>query len=218
MGTESVAGAGLDRRALVKPFGMAACATRLGPLLIVLALVLAGCDTRTLDAAETRARVAWREAGVQHRRRVEILPPLLATVRAHAPQEREVVAEVEAALQMADAAPADDGLLTDPVRWPDFIRSRIRLSNAIQDLLATVERYLDLKRNAAYLPLRSQLLDSLDRAAVARGDYNAAARIYNAELNGWWSGRLARQRHPDAKPLQLFTGLPTTGDSGAARP
>lgn len=181
----------------------------LWPLLVLVALGLAGCGEDTLAASEARARLAWDQTCLQHGRRAEILPALLDAVRAGAPQEREVVAEAAAALQEYRLVPVDEGTPTDPARWREHLRTLIRLSDAVQRLLGTVERYLDLKRSAGYLALRAQLLDAQDRAAVARGDYNAAARDHNAELEGWWSGPLARLRHPGARPLQLFTGLPT---------
>lgn len=174
---------------------------------LLIALPLGGCDGGTLPASEERARSAWDQVRTLNQRRAEVLPSLLAVVERHAPQEQEVLKEVADALEAANRVRVDETTPTDPVRWQDYLGTQIRLSNAVQNLLAAVERYLDLKHSSNFLVLRSQLIGLQDRAAVARGDYNAAARAYNAELEGWFSGWLARSRHPNARPLQVFTGL-----------
>ena len=76
-----------------------------------------------------------------------------------------------------------------------------------------MERYPDLKSNANFLALQSQLVGTENRIAVARRDYIEAVRDYNTEIRtipGRW---IAAAMYPNAKPMETFTAT-----SGSERP
>ena len=102
---------------------------------------------------------------------------------------------------------------TNPQRFREFQEAQNQLTGAIGRLLATVERYPELKSNANFLALQSQLEGTENRIAVARRDYIEAVRQYNTELRTipgrWVAGIL----YPDAKPMETFTA-----SAGSERP
>ena len=80
-------------------------------------------------------------------------------------------------------------------------------------LLVTVERYPELKSNANFLALQSQLEGTENRIAVARRDYIETVRAYNTELRtipGRW---IAAIMYPNAKPMETFAAT-----AGSDRP
>ena len=88
-----------------------------------------------------------------------------------------------------------------------------QLSGALGRLLVTVERYPELKSNANFLALQSQLEGTENRIAVARRDYIETVRGYNTELRtipGRW---IAAIFYPDAKPMETFAAT-----AGSDRP
>ena len=92
-------------------------------------------------------------------------------------------------------------------------RRRTSSPGALGRLLVTVERYPELKSNANFLALQSQLEGTENRIAVARRDYIEAVRAYNTELRtipGRW---IAAIIYPNAKPMETFTAT-----AGSDRP
>jgi LemA protein len=103
--------------------------------------------------------------------------------------------------------------VTDPQRFREFQDAQNQLSGALGRLLVTVERYPELKSNANFLALQSQLEGTENRIAVARRDYIEAVRAFNTELRtipGRW---IAGFLYPDAKPMETFTAT-----AGSDRP
>jgi LemA protein len=107
----------------------------------------------------------------------------------------------------------DASTVTDPQKFKEYQDAQNQLSGALGRLLVTVERYPDLKSNANFLALQSQLEGTENRIAVARRDYIEAVRAYNTELRtipGRW---IASIFYSDAKPMEAFTA-----STGSERP
>jgi LemA protein len=112
----------------------------------------------------------------------------------------------------------DASTVTDPEKFRQFQEAQSQLSGALGRLLATVERYPELKSNASYLALRSQLEGTENRIAVARRDYISAVQAYNTELRtipGRW---VASILHPQAKPMETFTATAGSNSPPPVRP
>ena len=107
----------------------------------------------------------------------------------------------------------DASTVTDPQRFREFQDVQNQLSGALGRLLATVERYPDLKANTNFLALQSQLEGTENRIAVARRDYIEAVRSYNTELRTFPGRLIAGVLYPDAKPMETFAA-----NAGAERP
>lgn len=113
---------------------------------------------------------AWSDVDVQLRRRYELIPNLVETVRGYARHEREVLAEVIAA---RDRAAASNG------RAAQQAEDENRLVRSVNTLLARAEAYPELKASANFLQLQQELVNTEDRIAAARRFYNANVREFN---------------------------------------
>jgi LemA protein len=134
-------------------------------------------------------------------------------VKGYAAQEREVLTQVTEARARATQVRVDALTITDPQKFKEYQDAQNQLSGALSRLLVTVERYPDLKSNANFLALQSQLEGTENRIAVARRDYIEAVRAYNTELRtipGRW---IASIFYSDAKPMEAFTA-----STGSERP
>ena len=177
------------------------------------ALPAAGCGVNTVPTLQERANASWGEVQNQYQRRADLIPNLVETVKGYAQQEREVLTGVIEARAKATSIKVDASTVTDPAKFKEFQDAQNGLSGALGRLLVTVERYPDLKSNANFLALQSQLEGTENRIAVARRDYIGTVRDYNTELRtipGRW---IAAVLYPDAKPMEVFAAT-----AGADRP
>lgn len=174
--------------------------------LLALALPLAGCGINTIPTYEQNAKAAWSEVLNQYKRRADLIPNLVETVKGFADQERTVLTEVvEArakATQVQANIPAD--ILTNPEAMQKFQEAQSELGGALGRLLAIVERYPDIKSGQNFLALQSQIEGTENRIAIARRDYIEAVRAYNTEITTF-PGRLWRAfLYPSAKDMATF--------------
>ena len=170
-----------------------------------LALQLAGCGVNTIPTEEERAKAAWSEVLNQYQRLADLIPNLVETVKGYAQQEREVLTAVVEARAKATSIKVDASTITDPEAFKKYQDAQAQLSGVLGRLLAIQERYPDLKSNANFLALQSQLEGTENRISVARRDYIEAVRVYNTELKTFpgviWANILYRGN----KPMETFT-------------
>jgi len=141
-------------------------------LILATLIVLSGCGINNIPTFDEAVDAAWSEVQNQYKRRAELVPNLLETVKGFAAQEKEVFIEVtEAAFEQ-------------------FQQNQAGLGGALSKLMLVAERYPDLKSNENFLQLQNQLEGTENRIAVARGDYIKAVQRYNTELRTipgrWW--------------------------------
>lgn len=180
---------------------------------MALALGLSACGINNVPTLEEQAKAAWSEVQNQYQRRADLIPNLVETVKGFAQQEREVLTQVTEARARATQVQVDASTVTDPEKFRQFQEAQNQLSGALGRLLATVERYPELKSNANFLALQSQLEGTENRIAVARRDYISTVQAYNTELRtipGRW---IAAVVYPEAKPMETFTAT-----AGSERP
>ena len=176
-------------------------------------LGLSGCGVNEIPEKDEAAIAAWSQVLNQYKRRADLVPNLVATVKGYAQQERETLtAVVEARSKVAQMALPKD-LLENPQAFKQFQQNQRALSSALSRLLVVVERYPDLKSNQNFLALQSQLEGTENRISVARRDYIKAVQAYNTELRTipgrWW----AKFLYSDARPKENFS----TEDPGMAK-
>jgi LemA protein len=173
---------------------------------VALSVTLSACGAiNTIPTLEERAKSSWSEVQNQYQRRADLIPNLVETVKGFAQQEREVLTQVTEARARASQVKVDASTVTDPQKFREFQDAQNQLSGALGRLLVTVERYPELKSNANFLALQSQLEGTENRIAVARRDYIEAVRAYNTELRTIPSRWVAAIFYPDAKPMEKFT-------------
>jgi len=116
---------------------------------------------------------AWSQIDVQLKRRLDLIPNLVETVKGYAAHERETLDAVIKARNSALAAPDTPGAQAAP---------NAELSGAIGRLIALGEAYPDLKANQNFLALQEALSATEGRVAYARQFYNDAVLDYNNKL------------------------------------
>lgn len=147
-----------------------------------LSLALAGCGINNIPAKDQAVKAAWANVQAAYQRRVDLIPNLVATVQGYANQEKSVLEAVTQARARATSVTIDASQISDPAAFQRFQQAQAQLSGALGRLLAVSENYPDLKSNANFLALQSQLEGTENRIEIARRDYNAAVQDYNTEM------------------------------------
>ena len=147
-----------------------------------LALTLAGCGVNSIPTKDQAVKAALANVQAAYQRRSDLIPNLVATVQGYANQEKSVLEAVTQARARATSVTIDASQISDPAAFERFQQAQAQLSGALGRLLAVSENYPDLKSNANFLALQSQLEGTENRIEIARRDYNAAVQDYNTEL------------------------------------
>jgi LemA protein len=171
----------------------------------LLGLSVASCGYNTIPTLDENAKAKWAEVQAQYQRRADLIPNLVATVQGYAKQEKEVLTQVAEARARATQIKVDASSLTDPDKVKQFQDAQAQLSGALGRLLAVSEAYPDLKSNANFLALQSQLEGTENRINVARRDYIEAARDFNLALRTFPTVLWAKTFFSSEKPLAEFT-------------
>jgi LemA protein len=150
-------------------------------LIGVLAPLVSGCGYNSLVSADESVKAAWAQVENVYQRRADLVPNLVNTVKGSAQHEEKVLTEVTAARASATQVKLSADDLTDPEKVKAFEEAQARLSSSLGRLIATAEAYPDLKANAAFRDLMSQLEGTENRIAVERKRYNDAVRDYNVK-------------------------------------
>ncbi len=189
--------------------------SRLGVVMTILTigLTLSACGYNTIPTLEEQAKARWADVQNQYQRRADLIPNLVATVQGYAAQEKNVLTAVIDARAKATQVKVDASQLTDPEKLKAFQDAQNQLSGALGRLLAISENYPDLKSNANFLALQSQLEGTENRIAVARRDYIEAVRAYNTALRTFPTVIWAKTAFSGNKPMAEFTA-----SEGAEKP
>jgi LemA protein len=145
-------------------------------LLIVLVVMYNG-----LVKLRNRVESAWAQIDVQLKRRYDLIPNLVETVKGYAAHEKETLDAVITARNSAMAAQSPH----------DQAEAENVLSGALKSIFALSEAYPDLKANQNFLNLQEELTSSEDRIAYARQFYNDTVNRYNTKTQTFPSVLLA---------------------------
>jgi LemA protein len=175
---------------------------------IVVVLVLAGVVSYNRFVSQKNLiRDAWANIDTELRRRYDLIPNIVETVRGYAAHEREVLENVTQARAMATGAtgsPAEQAAAEGP------------LVAALRQLFAVVENYPDLKANQNFLALQAELTNTEDRLQTARRFYNANVRDYNRRVQSVPSNVIANMfRFEEEEFFEVEEAL--RGDAGVPR-
>jgi LemA protein len=155
-------------------------------LFVMLIAVVASCGgVKKYDALVEANAVCdqkWADIETELQRRYDLIPNLVATVKASAAHEEKVLAEVTAARASATQIKLTADDLSDPAKMAEFTEAQSALTGALGRLLVTQEAYPDLKANAQFHDLMIELEGTENRIARSRQEYNDAVKTYNAEL------------------------------------
>ncbi len=136
-----------------------------------------------LVRSRNQAENAWSQIDVQLKRRLDLIPNLVETVKGYAAHERETLEAVVNARNAAIAAPD-----TPPAQ----AEASNMLSGALGKLFALSEAYPDLKANQNFLALQEELTATEGRVAYARQFYNDSVLTYDNKLESFPSVIIAK--------------------------
>ena len=128
----------------------------------------------TLVKMRNRVKEAWADIDVQLKRRYNLIPNLIETVKGYAAHEKKVFTDVTEARSKAMQAEASGDV-------GKTLEAEKGLTGALKSLFAVAESYPDLKANQNFLDLQAQLTDTEDKIQAARRFYNGNVRDFNTK-------------------------------------
>lgn len=134
-----------------------------------------------LITSRNRVDEAWSDIEVQLKRRYDLIPNLVNTVKGYAKHEQGTLDQVTEARAKATSMTLDPTKL-DAEQIIKFQAAQGELSSALGRLLAVAEQYPDLKANQNFSQLQSDLTDTEDKIQASRRFYNGNVRDYNTKL------------------------------------
>jgi LemA protein len=141
-------------------------------LVVVIVAVLAGMYNRLVQL-NVKAQEAWSDITVQLKRRADLIPNLVNTVKGYAAHESgvfEAVTQARAAVvSAADAGPAAAA------------KAEGELTSTLKSLFAVAENYPDLKASQNFQDLQTQLTDTEDKISASRRFYNSVVTAFNTK-------------------------------------
>jgi len=153
-------------------------------------------------ALRNRAKEAWSDIDVQSKRRYDLIPNLVETVKSYASHEKELLEKVTQARTQAMGAQT----IKEKGEAENF------LSSTLKSLFAVSENYPDLKASVNFLELQRELRDTEDKIQASRRFYNTNVRDLNIKIESF-PDRLIAQTF-NFKPMEFFE----IGESAAREP
>ena len=149
----------------------------IGIVVIVLIIICMGFlnSYNSLQIMDENVNSKWAQVDNQLKRRNDLIPNLVATVKGYAQHESQIFSDVANA-----RAKLSGSLKTDDLK--SVQQSTNELNGALSRLLLVVERYPDLKADKNFIALQDELAGTENRIAVARMDYNESVKTLNAKI------------------------------------
>ena len=177
-------------------------------LLIIIVLLIIGAfiffkDYNNIQNQDEAVAASWSEVVNQYKRRADLVPNLVNTVKGYASHEKDVLTQVTNARAKVGSVQINADQLSDPALFSKFQQAQSELSSALSRLIAVSENYPDLKANTLYQDLMSQLEGTENRITVARGRYIQTVQSFNSyirKLPTKWVADIIGQQ-----PKQQFT-------------
>ena len=146
----------------------------------------------------------WSQVQNQYKRRADLIPNLVATVKGYAEHEKGTFVEVTEARSKVSQMNINADTLNNPAAMQQFADAQAGLSGALSKLMLVVEKYPELKANENFMALQSQLEGTENRITVARKDFIEAVKLYNLELRTMPGKLVAAIAHPSAQVKETF--------------
>jgi LemA protein len=157
-------------------------------MILIVSLVLIGLIVvwvivlfNGLIKLKNRVEEAWSDIDVQLKRRYDLIPNLIETVKGFAKQEREVLESVTEARTRAMGAQDTK----------DQVEAENMLSDTLKSLFAVSENYPDLKSNENFLELQRELSDTENKIQASRRFYNGNVRDFNTKIQTFPNNMIA---------------------------
>jgi LemA protein len=152
--------------------------------IVVIAIAYTVATFNGLIRLQQRADEGFSDIDVQLKRRHDLIPNLVETVKGYAAHERQTLENVTAARTAAVAATGPEAQA----------RAENQLTGALRQLFAVAENYPDLKASQNFLELQNEITDTEDKIQAARRFYNMTVRDLNIKVQSFPSSVIANQR------------------------
>ena len=193
-------------------------------VLVLLALLLSGCGYNQIQQKDEAVKAGWSEVLNQYKRRADLIPNLVATVKGYAAQEQQVLLGVTQARAKVGQINVN---ADDAASLQQFQQAQGELSSALSRLMVVVENYPNLKSDQSFRDLQAQLEGTENRITVARGRYIQTVQDYNTYIRSFPQNLMAMlfgyKQKPNftveneaADPAGAGRGLRPAGQSGRA--
>lgn len=166
-------------------------------LVLVLASLLSGCGYNTIQEKDEAVDAAWSQVVNVYKRRADLVPNLVATVKGYASHEERVFTEVAEARSRVGGINVD---ADDPASLQQFQAAQGQLQSAIGRLLLVSENYPQLKADQNFLQLQAQLEGTENRITVERQRYIERVQDYNTYIRRFPVNLTAMVFGYDTKP------------------
>lgn len=160
-------------------------------VVVVIILLWAIGTYNSLVKLRNKVEASWAQVDVVLKRRFDLIPNLVETVKGYAKHESETLTSVMQARNT----------YTNATNVEDKIKSSNMLSDTLGHLFAVSEAYPNLKANTNFLDLQKQLQESEDKIQYARQFYNDDVKAYKNKCEMFPSSIIANMRHFEAKPF-----------------
>jgi LemA protein len=162
-------------------------------LIVAATLPLAGCGINSIPTAEENAKAKWADVQAALQRRADLIPNVVATVKAAGAQEKSILVEVTQARAAAGSVRIAPGDLTDPAKMAQYANAQQTVAYSLQRLQ---EAYPELQSQQGYKTVVTQLEGTENRINDTRRRYNEAVQAYNTRIRTF----------PDAVGAKIFYG------------
>ena len=152
---------------------------------------LTGCGYNTFQRNDEQIKSSWSEVINQYQRRADLVPNLVNTVKGFAAQEKTVFLGVTNARSRVGSIQVTPELINDSAAFAKFQTAQGELSSALSRLLVVSENYPQLKSDANFRDLQTQLEGTENRITVARNQYIKAVQEYNVTVRSFPSNLTA---------------------------
>ena len=162
----------------------------IGAIILLLLLYVMGVYNK-LVTLKNRVKNQWSKIEVLLKRRADLIPNVVETVKGYATHEKETLDAVISARSKAVGAKTPE----------DEIKANGELSQALSRLLVVAEAYPDLKANTNFLELQRELKETEDKISYARQFYNDTASNFNIQIEVFPSNIVASMFNFKQQPL-----------------
>ena len=166
-------------------------------LVLLLAGLLSGCGYNTIQQKDEAVSAAWSQVLNVYKRRADLVPNLVATVRGYAAHEQQVLTQVTEARSRVGSINVN---ADDPASIEQFQQAQGQLQSAIGRLLLVSENYPQLKADQNFLQLQAQLEGTENRITVERQRYIERVQDYNTYIRRFPVNLTAKMFGYDTKP------------------
>jgi LemA protein len=148
-------------------------------LILFLAFTFSGCGYNSIQSLEEEVTSQWADVLNQYKRRSDLIPNLVKTVKGYASHEKETLEAVINARAQVGKINLNTNDLNNPEKMAEFSNAQGELTGALSRLLVVAEQYPNLQASTNFRELQAQLEGTENRVTVARTRFIESVKKYN---------------------------------------